>query len=232
VSLSGPDAADYNLVYAGVADGFVVSAASFEVDVSGSQTYGSSSPSFTGGYSAPAGVTVTGTPSCTTVGASTAISPTLPVASYTILGSSCTGVSLSGPDAADYNLVYAGVADGFVVSEDSTNTALTVNPSSEPIGSESEATFTVTVTTTNGEELPETDSVTVQIGSLAAAGPGVASCLVQLTPQPGGGSGFCTLTDDPLPVGDYTATAVYGGDSDLSGSAAPGAPFTVTSVYP
>ena len=78
------------------------------VTVSGTQTFGSSSPSFSDSSSAPAGVTVSGTPVCTKVNGTQTISSSLPVASYTLVATSCSGVSLSGPLAADYSVSYSG----------------------------------------------------------------------------------------------------------------------------
>jgi cysteine-rich repeat protein len=82
------------------------------VNVSGSQTYGSS-PAFTATDNAPSGV-LSGTVSCTTVNSGTAIASTLTAGgSYTIDGSSCSGLSASG----NYTVTYVGVANGFVVGK-------------------------------------------------------------------------------------------------------------------
>ena len=51
-------------------------------------------------------MTVTGTPACTTVNDGTAIAPMLAGGTYTIDGSSCSGLTPS--DATDYTLSYAG----------------------------------------------------------------------------------------------------------------------------
>ena len=73
-------------------------------DVTGSQTYGSSSPVFTQTNNAPPGVTVSGSVSCATVNGGETISASLDAGSYAIDGSSCSG--LSAP--AGYTLAYAG----------------------------------------------------------------------------------------------------------------------------
>ena len=105
---------------AGSSTSFDVTQVPVTVSVSGNQVYGSSSPSFSETNNAPTGITVSGTPICTSVGnpgSSTTIGPTLPVSStYTILGSSCSGITLTGASAGDYAVVYQGVIDGFVVS--------------------------------------------------------------------------------------------------------------------
>lgn len=87
------------------------------------------------------------------------------------------------------------------------------------------------LSTTNYEQLPETDPVTVLITGSLSAGSSSASCVVEVVPTLGGGSGYCTLSSDTaLLAGDYTASATYAGDADLSGSGPSTAPFTVTSV--
>lgn len=198
------------------------------VEVSGSETYGGT-PTFSETNTPPKGVTVSGTPTCTTVGTSTAISPTLSAGKYTVEGASCTGLSLSGPNAAYYQPSYTGVTNGFVVAKDATTTALTVTPTSEPLGSESGAVFTVTMDTAHGEKLPETDGVTVTIPTGLGSQFGSVSCLAVVAPAPGGGSGSCTLANgSALPSGNYSPSASYLGDSDLLGSGPVTATFTVT----
>lgn len=87
---------------------------SVTVTVSGSQGYGSSKPTFT--YQAsglPAGLTLSGTATCRTVGTSTAIGPGLAAGSYTILGSSCSGLTTSSPSVV---VDYVGATNGYVVT--------------------------------------------------------------------------------------------------------------------
>ena len=86
------------------------------VQVSGSQVYGSSSPTFSYTDNAPAGISLSGTLSCTEVGAGTAIATTLAAGSYSVDGASCRGLSLRGPGASGYSISYAGVSDGFAVN--------------------------------------------------------------------------------------------------------------------
>ena len=94
-----------------------------DVAVSGSQVYGgtptfAATPDFGGGSNTtPFGVTLSTTGfSCSEVGTSTAISPTLPAAGYTLRTSSCGGVSLSGANASDYMVVYTSATGDFTVA--------------------------------------------------------------------------------------------------------------------
>jgi hypothetical protein len=94
-----------------------------DVVVSGSQTYGSQTPTFTasadyaGSGTTPFGVTLdTSGASCTQVGGSTPIGPTLPVGSDTLVTSSCGGATLSGTNGADYVIVYTSAPGDFTVN--------------------------------------------------------------------------------------------------------------------
>ena len=125
LTLSGADGADYSVVYTSAANGFTVTPGPADVAVSGSQTYGGTA-SFSGTDSPPPGVTVsTAGLSCTQVGTST-IAQTLPAGSYALLASSCSGATLSGPNASDYTVVYTSAAGDFAV----TKAPLTVTASS------------------------------------------------------------------------------------------------------
>ena len=125
-TLSGADQGDYTIVYTSAANDFTVNPAPVNVAVSGSQTYGGSTPSFAGADSPPSGITVsTSGLSCTKVGASTTIASTLAAGSYTLLASSCGGATLSGVNAADYAVAYTSAANDFTV----TPAALTITAS-------------------------------------------------------------------------------------------------------
>ena len=94
-----------------------------DVVVSGSQTYGSQSPTLTasadyaGPGTTPFGVTLnTSGASCTQVDGSTPIGPTLPAGSHTLVTSSCSGVTLSGANKADYVIVYTSTPGDFTVN--------------------------------------------------------------------------------------------------------------------
>ena len=97
------------------------------VNVSGTQAYGSSSPTFaytTTPSALPNGLTISGTLSCATVNGGVPISPTMAIgASYTVDGSSCSGLTFSG--ATGYGLSIVGVADGFSVNEGSQTVSFT-----------------------------------------------------------------------------------------------------------
>jgi hypothetical protein len=79
--------------------------------------------------------------------------------------------------------------------------------------------FTVTVLTGNGEELPGTENVTVDVGT--------ATCVAHVAAAPGGGSGSCSIGNSDLAVGTYTASTSYLGDTELQGSRRAEAPFNV-----
>lgn len=99
-----------------------------------------------------------------------------------------------------------------VVNRDTTSASVSESPTSVTYGNESYSVFTVTVTTTHGAELPETDPVTVNVGS--------ASCTAQVAPAVGGGTGTCMIGNTDLDASSsaYTVTATYPGDSDLDAS--------------
>jgi parallel beta-helix repeat protein len=183
-----------------------------EVVVTGSQTYGGS-PSLGAAEYPPAGVTVSGTVTCTTVDGGTAFVDAS-VGPHTVDGSSCSGLTPSADP-----LVYAGSPDGYVVSPDSTTTSLSTDVATQNYGEEGSTTFTVTVQTGNGEPLPTADTATVDVGS--------ASCVATLTPGGNGGSGGCSIAGTALLGGSFTASVTYGGDADLSGSGPATTPFTV-----
>ena len=123
--------------------------------------------------------------------------PTLGVRSFTIDGSSCSGLTASN---SNYHLAYSGATNGYVVTQDSTTTGLTTNSASQAYGSEQSTTFTVTVRTGNGEPLPASESVTVSVGT--------TSCVATLAPNSTGGRGGCAIGATDLNVGPY-------GDGDL-----------------
>ena len=114
VSLSGTTALAGAPFHAGGAvanqgAAYVFSPTMVTVNVSGSQTYGSSAPTFT--Y-VPTGVGLTGSLTCTSVSGGIPISPSLEAGSYTIDGSSCTGLT----PPAGYAVSYVGASNAFVVS--------------------------------------------------------------------------------------------------------------------
>ena len=76
--------------------------------VTGSQPYGSPSPTFTYTVDAPSGLVVSGSPVCTEVETATAISASLAPGSYTLDAGTCSGLGLSGPGSSGYFLSYGG----------------------------------------------------------------------------------------------------------------------------
>jgi hypothetical protein len=82
---------------------FPITSGTVTATVTGTQTYGAATAAFQAN-TVPAGVTVSGNATCTTVNGGQAISPTLPAGSYTIDPSSCSGLTVP----AGYTLTYTG----------------------------------------------------------------------------------------------------------------------------
>ena len=101
-------------------------------------------------------------------------------------------------------------AQTFSVTKDSTTTKVSESPTSVFYGNESAAVFTVTVTTGNGERVPNGETVTVKVGS------GSVTCTVTLS----SGTGTCTLNSNTALAlgGPYTVSASYAGDANLTSS--------------
>jgi hypothetical protein len=113
--------------------------------------------------------------------------------------------SMSGP--------FSG--DNFLVKKDATTLKVSLSPSSVTLGAESLVTFSVSLTTGNGEIVPNGESVTVKVGS--------TSCVVTLS----AGKGTCFLANSALGAGSYSVSASYAGDINLSSSSASGPQLTV-----
>ena len=88
-----------------------------------------------------------------------------------------------------------------------------------PTATSSGTLFTATVDTGNGESRPRPGDGDHRCGT--------TSCPATLTPDATGGQGGCRIGATALGVGGTTASASYGGDSDLSGSGPATTPFTV-----
>jgi Pro-kumamolisin, activation domain/MBG domain (YGX type) len=92
------------------------------VVVSGTQPYGgsptfSATANYDGSGAAPFGVTLnTSGLTCSTVGTSTAISPSMALGTYTLLATSCSGLALGGPDGTEYSVVYTSSTNDFSVT--------------------------------------------------------------------------------------------------------------------
>jgi hypothetical protein len=111
---SGAAASNYAISYEPGA--VTVDPAPIPVNVSGSQSYGSTSPVFSGTDSPPSGITVhTSNLSCSEVGTSTPIGPALPAGSDTIVATSCSGATLSGSDPSYYSADYVVASGDFTV---------------------------------------------------------------------------------------------------------------------
>jgi hypothetical protein len=109
------------------------------VTATGFQTYGAQ-PSFVPTGSLPSGVSLAGTLSCTGLSGGGGIKPSLAPANYTIDPLTCGGISLSGPNASNYTMVFGGGT--FAVAK--ATVVVTATGSQEYQGA---ATFTPVVTT-------------------------------------------------------------------------------------
>lgn len=85
----------------------VVGKEALPVTVSATQTYGGA-PTYTRSLTAPDGVTVAGSAECRGVTGSSGGLEQLDVGSYTLDAQTCSGLTLSGPNAGDYVLTYTG----------------------------------------------------------------------------------------------------------------------------
>jgi len=190
------------------------------VAVSGTQTYGGS-PTFTasanyaGSGTTPFGVTLsTSGLTCTTVGVSTTIGPTLTAGPYTLAAASCGGLMLTGPDAADYSVVYTSAANDFTV----TPAPLTVTASS---GSMSYGGTVPTITAgfagfKNGDTAssltsPPTCSTTATSSSPVATYPSSCSGAADSNYAIGYVGGSVTVSPVPLTITAASPSMVYGG---------------------
>jgi hypothetical protein len=110
------DGINGNTVYLYTSTGNAPAAAgtTVPVQVSGQQEYGTASPGFT--YTAsPAGLDLVGALSCSTVDGGSPIVPALDAGDFTVDGSSCGGLWLSGVVGPAAAISYTGAPDGFVV---------------------------------------------------------------------------------------------------------------------
>jgi uncharacterized repeat protein (TIGR01451 family) len=156
------------------------------VTVTGSQAYGSASPQFAANFTAPSGATVSGSVTCATVNGGTAIAAGLDASgSYTIDGSSCSGLSVP----SGYSIAYTGGA-------------FTVTPASQAVSFTAPGTGTVgqsaTLTATGGASgNPVTFSVDPSSGTGVCA---VSGATVSYT-----GAGSCVIDASQAGDADYAA---------------------------
>jgi hypothetical protein len=89
-------------------EGAIVTITSLKMTVEGTQTFQASTPFFSIRTRPPAGDTVSGSLTCTTVGnPAITISRSLPVGSYVLNANSCSGLTVTGPTAGNYQVQYA-----------------------------------------------------------------------------------------------------------------------------
>jgi MBG domain (YGX type)/Bacterial Ig domain len=182
--------------------------------VSGTQAYGSSSHTLSYTDNAPTGVGLTGTLACTNVDGGEPISATLTASSYTIDGSNCSGLSLTGTGSSNYSLSYVGLTGGFVV----TQVPLTVTASSAnftyggtvPAITPGYAGFVNgdiagSLTTAPTCSLTATSSTPVGTYSSSCSGAADTNYTISYVP------GTVTVTPAPLTVTASSATFTYGG---------------------
>jgi large repetitive protein len=96
----------------------------------------------------------------------------------------------------------------FVVDRDSVTIKISESRTTVSVGDESQAVFTASLTTGDGESDPNGETVTVHLGT--------TSCIVTLSND----TGTCTIGNRALRVGSYTVSASYGGDLNLASSTA------------
>jgi YVTN family beta-propeller protein len=118
-------------------------------------------------------------------------------------GSYSVTASYSGDD--NYT-ASTSTAATFSVTKDSATITMSESPAEVSVGEESQAVFTTSVATGNGEAVSNGTTVIVHVGS--------ATCTVALA----GGTGTCTIADSALQAGSYTVTASFSGDADLDAS--------------
>ena len=123
---------------------------------------------------------------CTTVDGGLSVSTSLAAGDHTVDGASCSGLTSSN---TNYPLSYEGTSGGYVVSKDSSTTKLSKSAPFLSHGDEQAVTLTVSVLTGNGESLPTSDSVTVDVGTTA--------CTATVAPAVGGGQG--DARSEPMP---------------------------------
>lgn len=184
------------------------------VTATGSQVFGQS-PMLAPVVTPTSGVVTSGTLTCTTVNGGTRITPGLaPGGSYTIDSSSCSGLSLGGPNAANYVISYVGGTFGVTMAP--TMTTLVAAPTNPSVNQA--VTFTATVAPS-----PATTGVAQPTGTV--------SFFVDSSPTPaaavglnGAGQAVFTTT---VGSGSGSVVAVYGGDGNYLASTSTPATATV-----
>jgi hypothetical protein len=131
----------------------------------------------------------------------------VPAGSYSAVLASYSPATVSSSSTNDaYASSRSTPAKSFAVAKDTTTTEVSENPTTVTRGHESASIFSVVVTTTNGESVPDGENVTVDVGT--------TTCTVALID----GVGTCTIEPTALKLGTYSVSATYGGDANLSSS--------------
>ena len=227
-----------------------VSTAPVVASVYGGQVYGASSSTLGYTDNAPSGVSVTGTLTCSTVDGGTQIGSTLAAESYTLDGSSCSGLALTGTASTDYSLSYTGLSEGFVV----TPAPLTVTASSGTFAyGGTPPAITPSYAGFMGGDSPfsltTAPTCSLTATSSSPVGTYISSCSGATDPNYTIGyvPGSVNVTPAPLTISASSPTMTYGGtvpavtplysgfvngDSAVSFTAAPGCATTATSSSP
>jgi uncharacterized protein YfaP (DUF2135 family) len=131
----------------------------------------------------------------------------LPVGSYSNVFATYTPSATSSSNTGyGYTASTSTPAMRLSVAKDTTTTKVAVSPTTVTHLDESAAILTVSVTTHNGEAVPNGNVATVKVGS--------ATCSVTLN----AGTGPCTIAKSALSPGSYSVSATYSGDANLAGS--------------
>jgi predicted outer membrane repeat protein len=200
--------------------GAVQQVATITVDVSGSEVYGSI-PAFTQVNDAPFGVTISGTPTCSTAGGLSVggLNPGI----YILDGSSCSGLSSSEP--THYALLYVGAANGFTVGQATPTTPTISNlPANGTYGDG----FTATVST-DGDGVTSVTSNATSVctaSALTVSYVGVGTCSLTAHVAAGNDYGAADGSAQTFTVGQATPTTVAIGNLPTGGTYGGG--FTAT----
>ncbi len=193
-----------------------------DVAVSGSQSYGgsptfSATVDFAGSSSLPFGVTLSiAGLSCSEVGTSTPISPSLAAGSHQLNQASCTGASLRGANAADYRVVYTSAVGDFTVAP--VPLTVTASNGSMTYGSTPPAVLPTYSGFVNGDSASSlttkpTCSTTATSSSPVVGSPYPSSCSGAVDPNyvVTYAPGDMSVTGAPLTVSASSGSMTYGG---------------------
>ncbi|MBZ5734068.1 Ig-like domain repeat protein [Nocardioides sp. TRM66260-LWL] len=120
----------------------VIAPRSVTVTPSGERVYGETATRFTPSATTPDDVALTGSLDCARIGGGRAVGDPLAAGSYRLVGSSCSGVSLTGSAASDYRVTYR---NGDLVVRKAPNTVTTSSTSRAVSLLQLAVTYTTTV---------------------------------------------------------------------------------------